>query len=35
MDGIRGQIIKRKGQWFIWNRDEELITDKILNLMNG
>lgn len=27
-DGIRGQIIKRKGQWFVWSRGEELITDK-------
>jgi DNA ligase-1 len=27
-DGIRGQIIKRKGQLFVWSRGEELITDK-------
>jgi DNA ligase-1 len=27
-DGIRGQIIKRKGQIFVWSRGEELITDK-------
>jgi DNA ligase-1 len=27
-DGIRGQVIKRKGQWFVWSRGEELITDK-------
>ena len=27
-DGIRGQVIKRNGQLFIWSRGEELITDK-------
>lgn len=27
-DGIRGQIIKRDGQLFVWSRGEELITDK-------
>ena len=27
-DGIRGQIIKRNGQLFVWSRGEELITDK-------
>jgi DNA ligase-1 len=27
-DGIRGQIIKRKGDLFVWSRGEELITDK-------
>src|SRR5262249_46626970 len=27
-DGIRGQIIKREGQLFVWSRGEELITDK-------
>ena len=27
-DGIRGQVIKRKDQWFVWSRGEELITDK-------
>lgn len=27
-DGIRGQLIKRKGQVFLWSRGEELITDK-------
>ena len=27
-DGIRGQVIKRKGQWFVWSRGEELITEK-------
>jgi DNA ligase-1 len=27
-DGIRGQVIKRDGQVFIWSRGEELVTDK-------
>ena len=27
-DGIRGQVIKRNGQVFIWSRGEELVTDK-------
>lgn len=27
-DGIRGQIIVRKGQLFVWSRGEELMTDK-------
>lgn len=27
-DGIRGQIIKRKGEIFVWSRGEELITEK-------
>ena len=27
-DGIRGQIIKRNGELYIWSRGEELITDK-------
>jgi DNA ligase-1 len=27
-DGIRGQIIKRKGELFVWSRGEDLITDK-------
>jgi DNA ligase 1 len=26
-DGIRGQLIKRKGEMFVWSRGEELITD--------
>ncbi len=26
-DGIRGQIIKRKGEIFVWSRGEELIND--------
>ncbi|NNC84206.1 MAG: ATP-dependent DNA ligase [Flavobacteriales bacterium] len=27
-DGIRGQIIHRKGEVFIWSRGEELVTDR-------
>lgn len=27
-DGIRGQIIKRKGELYVWSRGEELVTDK-------
>lgn len=38
-DGIRGQLIYRKGETFLWSRGEELITDNfpelILNLGNS
>jgi DNA ligase-1 len=27
-DGIRGQVIVRKGECFVWSRGEELLTDK-------
>ncbi len=27
-DGIRGQLIKRSGEVFVWTRGEELVTDK-------
>ena len=27
-DGIRGQIIKRNNNLFVWSRGEELMTDK-------
>ncbi len=27
-DGIRGQVIVRKGELFVWSRGEELVTDK-------
>ncbi len=27
-DGIRGQVILRNGQLFVWSRGEELVTDK-------
>lgn len=31
-DGIRSQLIKRGGQWFLWSRGEDLITDKFPEL---
>jgi DNA ligase 1 len=31
-DGIRGQIINRKGKIFIWSRGEELVTEKFPEL---
>lgn len=31
-DGIRGQLIKRKGEIYIWSRGEELVTDKFPEL---
>src|SRR6056297_1020197 len=31
-DGIRGQVIVRGGQVFIWSRGEELMTDRFLEL---
>ena len=30
-DGIRGEIIKRDDQLFVWSRGEELMTDKFLS----
>ncbi len=27
-DGIRGQLIKRNDEWFVWSRGEELMTEK-------
>jgi DNA ligase-1 len=27
-DGIRGQLVKRSGEIFVWSRGEELVTDK-------
>lgn len=32
-DGIRGQIIKRSGQVFIWSRGDDLITEKFPELL--
>ena len=32
-DGIRGQIIKRNGNMFVWSRGEELVTDKFPELL--
>lgn len=34
-DGIRGQIIKRKEEIFIWSRGEELVTDQFPELVNA
>ncbi|WP_296704494.1 ATP-dependent DNA ligase [Algoriphagus sp.] len=37
-DGIRGQVIFRKGELFIWTRGDELVTDKypeIADLVNS
>ncbi|MEO8665175.1 MAG: ATP-dependent DNA ligase [Ignavibacteria bacterium] len=31
-DGIRGQLIHRQGELFIWSRGEELVTDKFPEL---
>ncbi|HEY4286582.1 MAG TPA: ATP-dependent DNA ligase [Puia sp.] len=28
-DGIRGEIIKRHGEFFVWSRGEELMTDRL------
>lgn len=32
-DGIRGQVIKRKGEIFIWSRGEELVNEKFPELV--
>lgn len=34
-DGIRGQLIKRDGEVFIWSRGEELVNDKFPELMEA
>ena len=34
-DGIRGQVIQRRGQVFIWSRGEELVTAKYPEIANG
>lgn len=31
-DGIRGQVVKRNGELFIWSRGEELVTDQFPEL---
>lgn len=31
-DGIRGQLILREGQYFVWSRGEELMTDRFPEL---
>src|ERR1700754_3714112 len=28
-DGIRGEVIRRQGQFFVWSRGEELMTDRL------
>jgi DNA ligase-1 len=32
-DGIRSQIIKRHGEFYVWSRGEELVTDKFPELV--
>lgn len=32
-DGIRGQLVKREGETFIWSRGEELVNDKFPELL--
>jgi DNA ligase 1 len=34
-DGIRGQLIKRNGEIFIWSRGEELVTEKFPELVEA
>jgi len=34
-DGIRGQLIKRQGQIFIWSRGEELVTEQFPEIKNA
>ena len=34
-DGIRAQVIKRKGEVFIWSRGEDLITDRFPEVANA
>lgn len=34
-DGIRGQLIKRRGEVFIWSRGEELVTEKFPELVDA
>ncbi len=33
-DGIRGQLIKREGEVYIWSRGEELVTDQFPELVD-
>jgi len=32
-DGIRGQLIRREGQTFLWSRGEELVTERFPEIM--
>ena len=34
-DGIRGQLIRRKGKIFLWSRGSELISDSFPELISG
>ncbi|MBX6380785.1 MAG: ATP-dependent DNA ligase [Thermoflavifilum aggregans] len=34
-DGIRGQLIRRKGETFLWSRGEELISDRFPELITA
>jgi DNA ligase-1 len=34
-DGIRGQLIKRQAQFFLWSRGEELITDRFPEIIEA
>ena len=34
-DGIRGQLIRRRGEIFLWSRGEELITDRFPELIEA
>jgi len=33
-DGIRSQVLKREGEFYVWTRGEELITEKFPDLLN-
>ena len=34
-DGIRGQLIRRSGQCFIWSRGEDLVTERFPEVVNA
>jgi len=34
-DGIRGQLIRREGQTFLWSRGEELVTDRFPEILEA
>jgi DNA ligase-1 len=34
-DGVRGQLIHRRGEIFLWSRDEELITERFPELIEA
>jgi DNA ligase 1 len=33
-DGIRSQLVKRQGEWWLWSRGEEIITDRFPELVD-